>query len=395
MRVAVWHNLPSGGGKRALRDHVGELVRRDHEVRAWCPPTADREFLPLTEIVEETVVPLGDPEPPWLRLLVKAGLRSNLHGRLRTMEQHCRAVTDAIGDAADVVFANSSRSLRVPPIGRFGSLPTVLYLQEPLRRLFEAQPESPLVDERWVQRRGWRAVVRAQRESLEAFDLVLVNSFFSRESVLRAHGVDARVCYLGVDTARFSPPAERRDDHLVGVGNIAPGKNVEFVIEAVGRAGSPSPLVWIGNTEDPGYADELRALAARARVQLDLRVAVGDDELIDVLRRATAMVYAPRLEPFGYAPLEANACGVPVIGVAEGGLRETIVDGETGLLVPPDVEAFAGAISRVAGDVELNRRLGRTARQRVERDWTLAAAGARLEEALESVARPASPGCVS
>jgi len=56
-------------------------------------------------------------------------------------------------------------------------------------------------------------------------------------------------------------------------------------------------------------------------------------------------LYAPRLEPVRYAPLEANACELPVVGVTEGGLRETIVDGVNGLLVDPPV-ALAEGIER-------------------------------------------------
>src|SRR4051812_1936295 len=58
MRIAVWHNLPSGGGKRALHDHVRGLVRRGHEVESWSPPTAVLSYLPLGRYGPEHVVPL-------------------------------------------------------------------------------------------------------------------------------------------------------------------------------------------------------------------------------------------------------------------------------------------------------------------------------------------------
>src|SRR5216683_2521051 len=61
MKIAVWHNLPSGGGKRALYDHVRGLVARGHSVEVWCPPTASRTFLPLDALVREHVVDLAWP----------------------------------------------------------------------------------------------------------------------------------------------------------------------------------------------------------------------------------------------------------------------------------------------------------------------------------------------
>ena len=58
MRVAVWHNLPSGGAKRALRGHVEGLIARGHHVEAWCPPLADRSFIPFEDLIPEHVVPI-------------------------------------------------------------------------------------------------------------------------------------------------------------------------------------------------------------------------------------------------------------------------------------------------------------------------------------------------
>src|SRR5689334_18846473 len=60
VRIAVWHNLPSGGAKRALYDHVRGLIERGHHVEAWSPPTIDRNYLPLESLVPQHVVPLAD-----------------------------------------------------------------------------------------------------------------------------------------------------------------------------------------------------------------------------------------------------------------------------------------------------------------------------------------------
>ncbi len=59
MRIAVWHNLPSGGGKRALYEHVRGLIQRGHYVEAWCPPTASQTYLPLSLMIKEHVTPLN------------------------------------------------------------------------------------------------------------------------------------------------------------------------------------------------------------------------------------------------------------------------------------------------------------------------------------------------
>jgi glycosyltransferase involved in cell wall biosynthesis len=94
------------------------------------------------------------------------------------------------------------------------------------------------------------------------------------------------------------------------------------------------------------------------------------------------MLYCSRLEPFGFAPLEANACGVPVVAVAEGGVRETVVDGVNGLLVDNDPRAAAAAVARLLDDPEYARRMGQSARREVAGKWSVAASVERLERKL-------------
>jgi len=97
------------------------------------------------------------------------------------------------------------------------------------------------------------------------------------------------------------------------------------------------------------------------------------------------MVYTPRLEPFGFAPLEANACGLPVVAVAEGGVRETIQDGVNGLLVEHDPQAVADAIEYLRNNPEEASRMGQTGAGLVAERWSVAAAVDRLEQNLQTV----------
>jgi len=414
MRIAVWHNLPSGGGKRALYYHVRGLVERGHTVEAWCPPTADQSYLPLRDLVLEHVVPFDwNAAPARGRLGEVFSRYRNTIGKLAAMDRHCRVCADQINQGGfDVVFANACSFFRTTSIGRHVGSPGVLYLGEPFRWLYEALPELPWIalpgpaDSGWSPRyrylkrfirnlvdvQALRVQAREELMSARAFSTILVNSHFSRESVLRAYGIDAKVCYLGVDSGLFVNRRQPRERLVVGLGALVPEKRPEVAIEAVSRLPEPRPeLVWIGNVAIEAYSNEMRALARAKAVNLRIEVGIADKDVVALLNRAAMLVYAPRLEPFGFAPLEANACGLPVVAVAEGGVRETVFDGINGLLVEDDPAAVAGAIGRLLGDPSYAARLGTAGREMVESDWSLAASIDRLERRLAEVGSSA-PG---
>jgi glycosyltransferase involved in cell wall biosynthesis len=118
---------------------------------------------------------------------------------------------------------------------------------------------------------------------------------------------------------------------------------------------------------------------------------VSDAELLDALNRARVMLYTSRLEPFGYAPLEANACGTPVVAVAEGGVRETVLDGVNGFLAERDPASLAAALARLLDDPGLAEEMGRRAALHVRERWSLEASIDRLEAHLHAAAAAAPP----
>jgi glycosyltransferase involved in cell wall biosynthesis len=391
VRIAVWHNLPSGGGKRALYDQVRGLLDRGHHVEAWAPPSADRDYLPLTDMIEEHVVPYGDES---YRLTDRLQLTLHIDRRLAAMEAHSRRCADQIAQGSfDLLFANSCMYFRSAPIGRFVDLPSVLYLQEPYRWLYEAMPDpiwaapssggfkARFLDWRGV--RNARVQMRAEIASARAYGRILCNSYFSRESILRAYGLDAEVCYLGVDTRRFRPGGAPRGDFLLALGSFTREKNPRLCIEALGAVKGPRPpLLWVANFAHEELLAEMRALAEARGVALEVKVNLPDEALLAYLQTAMAMVFAPRLEPFGLVPLEAGACGTPVVAVAEGGLRETVLDGVNGLVADPSPAAMAAAIERLRDDPALRASLGEQGRRLVEERWSLEAANDRLEAKL-------------
>jgi len=381
-------------------------MARGHTVESWCPASADQTYLPLSDIIPEHVVPSEANAGRWPRRVRDVlALRTYNMCRMAEIEASCRRAAEAINRGHfDVLFANTSLHMAIGPIGRYVRLPSVFYLQEPSRWLYEARPSliwaGDPADERsaWTpgelyrsmraafQVRGYRFQARAEWRNSRAFRRILVNSRFSRETVLGTYGLNASVCYLGVDTEKFVRCAVPREDVVVGVGTIAPRKNVQLVIEALACLPHPRPrLRWIGDDSAPEYLAQLNQLARERQVDFTPAVRVSDEVLIAALSGAAMMVSAARLEPFGLAPLEANACGLPVVAVAEGGVRETIQDGVNGILVEHDLEALAGAIQYLRTHPDEAARMGEAGARLVAERWSATAAVGRLEQHLQAV----------
>jgi glycosyltransferase involved in cell wall biosynthesis len=139
-------------------------------------------------------------------------------------------------------------------------------------------------------------------------------------------------------------------------------------------------LVIVGNSSDELWVEYLKTLADEKKVELDILTMISDEELINLYNKAKLVVYAPYLEPFGYVPLEAMACGTPVVGVKEGGLRESILHNKTGLLTQRNEKDFANAIIKLLNDEELWNKLSQTGIKYIESARTIEKAGERLLE---------------
>jgi glycosyltransferase involved in cell wall biosynthesis len=131
-------------------------------------------------------------------------------------------------------------------------------------------------------------------------------------------------------------------DYLLGVGRWVGYKNVDFMIDVAAEARMPLVLAGGG----PGEAT-LRRRAAQSGADVRFEVRPSDERVRELMYGARALLF-PCHEDFGITPVEAQACGTPVIGLRAGGLLETVVDGETGFLVDRlDPAAFATMANRV------------------------------------------------
>ncbi len=408
MRIAVWHNLPSGGGKRQLYYHVKGLIERGHHVESWCPDTADQEFLPLSSLIQENVLPLALPKKRLLRHSY-----TETRDLINALDEHCFKCAEQINQSGfDVLFANACTFLRTSAIAKYIDIPSAIYLGEPYRWFYEAQPELPWISSRnfinsritlgsvkvffqeLVRLQSYRIQAREEFECAKNFDMIFTNSVFSRESIMRSYNLDAKVCFLGIDTDFYKPTGEKKQNFIVGVGYLYYPKGADRAIRAVARMARKArpDLVWIANGYDPAYYDDCKELAKSLKVNFIPKLNITDIEVVSLFSKAGAMLYTPRLEPFGLAPLEANACATVVIGVAEGGIKESIEHGLNGFLATEDdPDQIAELLVNVLDDQHRASELGLQARRHVVNHWSLEKCTNNIESLLLRLQGSKSP----
>ncbi|MFN8123750.1 MAG: glycosyltransferase [Thermoleophilia bacterium] len=219
---------------------------------------------------------------------------------------------------------------------------------------------------------------------------------------LLRQGADRRrvsIVPCGVDTAHFTPrgPAAARGERprVLAVGRLVPRKGVDDAIRAMALvpdaelvvAGGPGAAAMDADPEVRRLRRVARAAGVGDRVRL--LGAVSRDDMPALLRSADAVVCAPWYEPFGIVPLEAMACGVPVVAARVGGLVDSVVHEVTGLHVPPrDPRAIAAALRALLGDEARRIMMGAAGihRARTKFDWSRVTAGT-----LEAYARTLAP----
>ena len=191
---------------------------------------------------------------------------------------------------------------------------------------------------RWL-RRALSAVARWDASTAHRVDRYVAISQYVAARIGRYYNREASIVYPPVDTSFFQPgPARPRHGCLI-VSALVPYKRVDLALRACARAGVPLRIVGSGPE-----LDRLRGIAGPGAEFLG---AVTDEQVRREYRRAAAFLL-PGAEDFGIAPVEAQACGCPVVALAEGGACETVVDGETGILVDESTPAaFADAVARI------------------------------------------------
>jgi glycosyltransferase involved in cell wall biosynthesis len=399
MRIALYHNAPSGGAKRAIYEWTARLAGK-HTVDVYTLSTANHAYCDIRPVVHaHHTYPFAPRRlfgSPWGRL--------NQLQRWRDLGELDRLSRSIAADVADghyeVLFAHTCLLTVIPWVLQYVDIPTVYYLHEPVGTKLACHTQRPYEGtaawRNWLDRldpliRGYRRrLASGQNRSLRATRLFLANSRFTAECVPEATHQRAELCPLGVNVSQFQPMSGVQKEHcVVSVGEMSPRKGFDFVIQSLGQipVETRPTLILACNRVEPQERQFIEALARHYGVVLQLLIDQSSDELRLLYNTAKLCVYAPHEEPFGLVPLEAMACGTPVVGIREGGVPESVVHERTGFLVDRDPVQFGQAILRLLCDTELAMRLGRNGRDHVAQNWTWEKSTQKLEGCLARCAQ--------
>jgi glycogen synthase len=222
-----------------------------------------------------------------------------------------------------------------------------------------------------------------EKEGLEACDAIVAVSEEMKHDILRFYNIPAarvRVIHNGVDPEKYHPmdgtPTLKRfgirKPFIFFCGRLSRQKGIFDLLEAFAQMPKGTQLVLAtGKPDTPDLVDKLRDAIKGKKDIVWINDMLEDPDLVNLYNEAAVFACPSIYEPFGIINLEAMACETPVVACAVGGIKEVVVDGETGFLVPPKApDKLAAALSKVIGDSALAAKLGRKGRKRVLEHFT-------------------------
>jgi glycosyltransferase involved in cell wall biosynthesis len=247
-------------------------------------------------------------------------------------------------DAYDLVISSSHCAAKaaVPP----GRARHLCYCHSPMRYAWDqfdayfGPARVGRIASRWLYRPVLARLARWDAATTNRVDRFVANSRYVAGRIRRYYNREATIVYPPVDTVFYHPAEIAPASHFLIVSALVPYKRIEVAIAACERAGARVRIA--------GDGPDRARLEKYAGSHAEFLGRLTDEQLRDEYRRALA-VLLPGEEDFGIVPVEAQACGRPVVALGRGGALETVIDGETGVLVTePGPDALARGLERVA-----------------------------------------------
>ncbi|HLB69255.1 MAG TPA: glycogen synthase [Thermoplasmata archaeon] len=339
----------------------------------------------LSKLVEVQVRTFDTGPPPELPSLKVWRYRPSVHGLAAPDPKLAKAwevlsfnvnmVSDPID--ADIVhthtwYTNFAGALAKETYG--SKLVATVHSLEPLRPWKKEQLGAGYALSSWM-----------EKEGLQACDAVVAVSEEMKRDILKSYDIPAsriHVIHNGVDPEKYHPRDGSdslpkfgiRRPFVLFVGRLTRQKGVFDLVDAMEHFPEDATLVLAtGRPDTQEIEDELRRVVHADPRIVWIHQMLGDPDLVNLYNEAAVFACPSVYEPFGIINLEAMACETPVVATRVGGIKEVVVHGETGLLVPPgDPVKLGRAIAKLIENPALSARMGKAGRRRVSRFFTWA-----------------------
>ena len=371
MRINIihWAFMYSGGGERVILKQAELLRKRGHRVRVFSPIIRWAKSFPqwLAKVKPERIVP-AFPLPFPFREGSAMVASSVLPFRLREIAD-CDILLCHSQPSMWLGY-RSSKLFGTPYVGYLHQLTTFIHHRPPIAGNWATKGDFLLLD--GLLGVFGRPVARHLDRLCHAeASRLLFNSAWTKSLFMKEYGVNGDILYPAIEVP-LRPIEQRRKNIIVTAGRHFPWKRIDLSFHMLTKLHHKPLLLVTG--EQTEHTPTLIKIARRLGVADQVRFTgfISDAELFDIYANSRAYVHTSIHEPFGLSPLEAQALGTPAVVWRDGGVKETVLNGETGFHAEPfDLGDLVEKVEILLGDDEKREAMGTTAQMWASTfDWS-------------------------
>lgn len=345
-RIAIFHELDFGGARRTV-DEFAKRLNKIFDVDLYYVDS--KEDKNVKKISKEAFFYPFYPKI-WRGNNWRVKLYRDTFELFKLYSLHLKIAKDIKSKNYNYIFVHASKFTQAPFILRFLKNKCIYYCQEPLRMVYD--PSLSNISHIKFPKNIYEYVNRIIRRHIDLKNfnnakIILTNSKFSKVFVEKSYHRKTEVCYLGVDVNFFKPLKINKSIDILFIGND--DKVYNLLKKSVKLFNVKPKLHTIFRNRKTNIADK---------------------ELVQIYNKSKVLVALNINEPFGLIPLEAMACGTPVIAVGEGGYKEFVIDKKTGFLILRDPTVLFKKIHKIINDDELRKKMAKSSRKTVIDNWT-------------------------
>ena len=360
MRIAIYHPwLHTRGGSEKVVLDIVKTLSKENEITIFTGFYSSKNTFEEFKKIDIQVV------KPSLNIsnFLTRGISSLLHyflGKIN-LEKYDIFIVSSGGIGELICLRNHKK-------------PTIIYCHTPLRaahQFYDYYMRHYNVFKKilfWFGITGYRLL---EKMSWRKIDFAICNSENTRNNLVKnmlINEAQTNVVYPGTDLKIFKPHRQHKNYFLVS-GRFKSYKRFELAIDAFKmfkNNNNKFKLIIAGSVDDYKYFEKIKNMA-EVTGDIEIKMNVPETELTRLYQNCFAYLFTAKNEDFGIVPVEAMACGKPVIAVNEGGVTETVVNGKSGFLVDADANKFSEKMSLLVKDIKKYNVMSKAAVTRAKR----------------------------